>query len=219
MANKSKSKGNYGERRWASLLSDFTGEKFRKTPSSGGFNKQGGVVIAEHKFCGDVICDNQDFIFCLESKNRPDDFQLALLNTRPESAEFTKWWFQTCLDAKTNQLLPFLGFKVGASAGTVGNDFVAMSYAVLQHIGYPQDMPLTVLEVYRKPFWLKMTKSTGSKKKGTKTTYQKYFVSFPIPCIVNWKLISENCDKDSFFNMPDWSISECEKFIIHESDP
>jgi hypothetical protein len=195
MANKSKSKGNYGERRWAKLLMEFTGKNFRKTPSSGGFNKQGGVTIAEHKFCGDVICDDPSFIFSVESKNRPEDFQVGLLLHSPETAKFTEWWYQTIEDAKAVDLYPFLGFKINKASNTVvGNDFVATTHGVLMHIEYPYWCPRIALECYDCAMTIKVP--AGKKMVEVET-------KLPNAYVVAWKLVAKNCNKERFFIRPE----------------
>jgi len=189
MGNKSKRKGDYGERRWAKLLMELTGRSFRKTPSSGGFNKFGGVKIAQHRFCGDVICDDPLFAFCVESKNRPNDFQPGLLASNAGPACFTTWWNETCSDADEVGLQPFLGFKIGRSANKdVGNDFVAMTAWSLEHLEYGG--PRIVVDSYRSVVTVNVVSRKGVKKQE---------VSLPTPCIVGWRSLSRSCNPEKFF--------------------
>lgn len=119
-------KGKTYERRCAKLLTEFTKTNFRKTPGSGGFNKQGGVSVREELFCGDLICDKKDFLFCIEAKNR-DEFSFTALLKSPETAAFTKWWYQCVSDAKRADLKPLMFFKPN-----IRDDFIVMTLSEWQ---------------------------------------------------------------------------------------
>ena len=196
MSNKSKSKGNYGERRVAKLLMEFTGKNFRKTPNSGGFNKQ-GVVIAEHIFTGDVICDDAKFLFSVESKNRAASWSLAQLMCSPDKAQFTSWWYQTVEDAKAVSLMPMLFFKTQeSSTHTVGAEHVALdekgfdllfSQAFRHGVG---DVPYFKMNVFH---GVKEIIVRDGKKN---VTVQ---VDLPTPYIVNWRQLIKYADKDLMF--------------------
>lgn len=110
VGKKSKRKGKTYEAHVASLLTQFTNTSFRRVPSSGGFNKTGGVVVATQIFTGDVFCDNPDFKFSVEAKNRKDISLTALLRD-PTSAKLTKYWYQCVEDAKNNNRKPIMFFK------------------------------------------------------------------------------------------------------------
>ena len=99
IGRRAKGKGSSYERRVAKFLMELTGVNFRKTPASGGFGKQ-GVIVAEHAFTGDIICDRPDFKFSVECKNRANDFSFAQILSVPDKAPFTIWWHQTVEDAK-----------------------------------------------------------------------------------------------------------------------
>ncbi len=192
IGRRSKNKGNYGERRIAKLLTDFTGKNFRRTPGSGGFGKQ-GLVVAEHVFTGDVISDDKDFQFCIESKNRPNCFSLAHLATLPEKAEFTEWWYHTLEDAKSVNRFPALFFKIGGSStATVGNDFVALTKEGMEHLQYPEDAQKLVFDVYSKEITFKSSKL-------------KDFVTakLPTPYIISWRLIAKHVNPSRMFEVPD----------------
>lgn len=107
---KSGPKGKRYEYRVVELLSTFCGKKFRRVPSSGAFNKTGGVVICEHIFSGDVICEDEGFLFNVEAKNRNDISLAAALKT-PDTSMLVKCWRQCVGDATTNNLLPMMFFK------------------------------------------------------------------------------------------------------------
>jgi hypothetical protein len=134
MGAKSKQKGNRYERRCAKLLHEFTGVNFRKVPASGGFNKFGGQVVAEHAFSGDVICDRKDFLFSVEAKSQKVFSFVAMLKN-PSKCAFTDWWKQCVDDAKKVSKFPMLIFKPDTT-----EDFVALTtegYFCLGLVGVP----------------------------------------------------------------------------------
>ena len=65
----SKKKGDTNERAAASWLHKWTRELFIRTPSSGGRRLENAS-----NFCGDVVCENEDFNFpfVVETKHRKD---------------------------------------------------------------------------------------------------------------------------------------------------
>jgi hypothetical protein len=216
IGKKAKSKGTRGERRVAQLLNELTGKGFRKTPSSGGYNKFGGVVIAEHKFCGDVICDDQSFAFCVEAKNRPDDFSAATLSTAPQSAQFSDWWSQVNEESKKVKLLPMLYFKFGkASNNLVKNDFIAITERVAEYLEYPMNKPHLKVVAYDQPVWIKLK----VKIKGKRTKQNAMMlVKLPDPLLINWNNLADSINKDKLFSLPDWVEEENNRFQIIERD-
>ena len=122
MGAKSKQKGNRYERRCVQLLAEFTGVSFRRIPSSGAFNKFGGVKVAEHVFSGDVICDKKEFLFSVEAKSQKKFSFVAMLKS-PNSCAFTDWWKQCVDDAKQVSKLPMLMFKPD-----ITEDFIALTH-------------------------------------------------------------------------------------------
>jgi hypothetical protein len=142
MGSKSKQKGNRYERRCAKLLSEFTNVNFRKVPASGGFNKFGGQVVAEHAFSGDVICDKKEFIFSVEAKSQKAFSFVAMLKS-PETALFTKWWEQCVEDATRVCKLPLLMFKPDNQ-----EDFVALTIGGVVELGVPSTTPHFAAEIY-----------------------------------------------------------------------
>jgi hypothetical protein len=213
VARKSKNRGDYGERRIAKLLMEFTSKKFRKTPSSGGYNKQGGVQIAEHKFCGDVICDDSNFSFCIESKNRPNDFNLAALSV-PSNAKFTEWWFQCLNDAQQVNLLGMLYFKLGGSSNVqVKNDYLAMTWRIAEYLGYPKRSPHVCLMSYSDPVIIKFKE----KVKGVKKHIMRpVVVKLPDPVLISWALFVQHVNPTSLFKLPTWVEEENSKLRILE---
>lgn len=177
-----KRRGKTYERRVATLLTEFTGVNFRSTPGSGGYNKQGGVTIREELFCGDLIADRSDFLYCIEAKNREIfDFNPILKN--PETAAFTLWWYQCVQDAKRVGLEPLMFFKPNGS-----DDFIVITVDEHQKwLNNGTDIPYFILEVYQKPLNLKIDKDTII------TT------TLPVPVIMDWKAVAKIHDPKTMF--------------------
>lgn len=234
VARKSKNKGKYGEKRTAELLMKWSGVAFRRTPNSGGYNKAGGVVIAGHRFCGDVICDDPNFAFCVEVKNRPDDFQLSTIATAPSSAQFSDWWYQCLDDGMRTTLMSLLSFKCGLSGNSqIPNDFLAVTKRVLEHLEYPPDAPKFVLDSFNQPVWIEVTEKVKNQKNltfkdgsvvpNTKTSWplfakenpnassmkirKKLHIKLPTPYCLSWKLLMELGNPQRLFTKPTWEIS------------
>jgi len=142
IGKRSKAKGKRYESRAAKLLTDFTGVNFRKTPGSGGWNKAGGVKVADYVFCGDIICDNKHFVFSVEAKSRKSFSFVAILKN-PEIAAFTGWWKQCIEDAVSIHKLPFMMFKPDYQ-----EDFVALTEEGESALGIPNNTPRFTLDVY-----------------------------------------------------------------------
>jgi hypothetical protein len=183
VGRKAKRKGKTYERRCAKLLTEWTGVNFRKTPGSGGFNKQGGVVIREELFCGDLICDRSDFKFCVEAKNR-QEFNFNAILKNPNTAAFTKWWWQCNDDAARMSLMPILFFKPNNV-----DDFIALDFSALSMFGYTGRR--FMLDCYGSPVTFTMT--TKDKKKETITA------KLSIPFIINWKEFAAEVDPSIAF--------------------
>ena len=182
----SKQKGKRGERRVATLLTEFTGKNFRKVPGSGGFNKQ-GIIVAERCFSGDIICDDLNFIFSVESKNRPNDFSIAQILAVPEKAPFTHWWYQTISDADQVRLFPMLFFKASqSSTKTVGSEHIAITSEAFEAMGCPDEMPRLTLDIYSQVSSLVVEGNSVS-------------VTLPMPIIVNWRIFIKHTDPTKMF--------------------
>lgn len=129
VGKKSKRKGKKYESRVSSLLTNFTGVKFRRVPCSGGFNKTGGRVILEHIFSGDVICEDRQFRYSIEAKYRKDISLTALLKN-PKTAALAKYWKQCVDDANSNKLKPMMFFKPNTNS-----DWVCLSIEDAKYVG------------------------------------------------------------------------------------
>ena len=182
IGRRSKRKGKTYERRCAKILTEFTGINFRPTPASGGFNKQ-GVTIREELFCGDLICDSPNFRFCIEAKNR-EEFSFTALLKKPQTAAFTKWWWQCTDDAQRVGLFPLLFFKPDNNA-----DFVVMTKD--QFLDICPQVPAFILDIYDGPMTIKVTKDRVK---------QEVTVTLPTPVVMDWKQFVSHCDPGVMFN-------------------
>lgn len=186
VGKRSKRKGKTYERRTAKLLTEASGAKFRKTPGSGGFNKQGGVQIREEMFCGDVICDQSDFAFCVESKNRKS-FSFVGILKNPDTAAFTSWWYQCCQDAGEVDLLPILFFKPDNQADFIALDKRGMDKLQAWHLEH------FTLSLYEERLMTFKVKDRWSKKT------EEVECKLPVPYILNWKVVKEEVPSDHWF--------------------
>ena len=182
---RSKRKGNTYERRCAKLLMEFTSVNFRRVPASGGFNKHSGATIREELFCGDLICDNPNFLFCVEAKNRKS-YSLEAVIKSPATAELTKWWLQCVNDANTAKLLPLMFFKPNRS-----DDFIAVcdeGYNIL--VRECPSIPHIRLRAFREPLDIKYKNNR---------VVETITIKLPEPIIIDWKAISEHCTGSDMF--------------------
>ena len=194
IGRRSKNKGKAGEYRTAKLLMEFTGRNFRRTPASGGFNKQGGVKVADYVFSGDVICDDRNFCFSVENKNQPNKFSFPQLASVPENADFAEWWYQVTEDAKSANRLPILFFKAAhASTQTVSAEHVALNKKGIEILRYPNDAPKIVFDIFHKSFQIELRERFSKKKK-------KVTVELDNPIyVINWKNIQRHVNPERFF--------------------
>jgi len=187
MGIKSKHKGNRYERRCATLLIDFTGESFRRIPSSGAFNKFGGVKVAEHVFSGDLICDKADLKFSIEAKSQKVFSFVALLKD-PEKTAFTKWWQQCVEDAISVNRMPMLMFKPD-----IQEDFVGITEDGMTLLEIPEHAPHFGLNIY-----------------GHSTSNSS--IQLPTPKIFRWKTFASMANPSKMFGGTDGLLRkiECE---------
>lgn len=166
------------------MLTEYTEVSFRSTPSSGGFNKFGGVAIREELFCGDVISDSKDFKFCIEAKNR-EEFTFESILKNPNTAPFTIWWHQCCDDAERVNLLPMLFFKPDRQA-----DFIAVRLSDFKDD--LEKIPHFRIAAYDGvPLSIKM-------RDGKQVTILD--VELETPCIINWKDFIKAYPAEEMFN-------------------
>lgn len=98
------------ERRVAKKFCEWTGRNiFRRTPQSGGFNKNQAQVVAEEEFISDIMCD-EPILYAIEVKSG-DGFSLNAAMNGPDTSKFTEWWEQACNDAEQVGKYPLLWFK------------------------------------------------------------------------------------------------------------
>lgn len=102
MATNGKAKGDNFERKIAKKMTDWTGTKFERVPASGGLHwKQ------DNRVYGDIICNDPDFPFVIECKNREAWNMDALING---SKEVESWWKQVNRDAGETGKAPMVIF-------------------------------------------------------------------------------------------------------------
>lgn len=188
IGKRSKRKGKTYERRCAKILGEFTGVNFRSTPGSGGFNKQGGTVIREELFCGDLICDSPNFRYCIEAKNR-EEFSFTALIKSPEKAAFTRWWYQCVSDAKNVGLKPLLFFKPNRQ-----DDFVVMTQDEWNNVYGHLDCPHYAINCYSSPITIVIEMGYGKNK-----TKEQFFVKLPQAVMIDWKQFISYHDPKSMF--------------------
>jgi hypothetical protein len=173
VGRRSKRKGKKYESRVASILSKFTGVNFRRVPMSGGFNKFGGVVVAEHVFSGDVLCDNKSFLYSVEAKNR-EDVSLTALLKNPESASLTKYWYQCCEDAAVNHRKPIMFFKPN-----VNDDWVAVCIYDVEALSL-QNSSHIIVNIYHAPVMLSIINRDSKGKKLSKEVKEVNMQNFVV---------------------------------------
>lgn len=178
IGRRSKRKGKRYESRVAKLLTDFTKVNFRKIPSSGGFNKFGGVVVAKHVFTGDVCCDNSSFKYSVEAKNR-QDINIATIIKNPSTSPLSKYWYQCVEDANSNNKKPIMFFKPNNQS-----DFICISQKDDVYDKLKNSNHLCV-NVYNSPVFMSVI-ARGSK--GQKLGVSSKDVSLPNFIIIDWEL-------------------------------
>lgn len=113
-SNVSRSKNQ--ERQIAKLLSDWTGEQFRRRRATG---RDHATVAVE--MCADVIPVDKPFLFSVEAKTGKG-FRFESMLSVPRTCLFTEWWHQTCYDAEliskslSKTLYPMLFFRPNPQA-------------------------------------------------------------------------------------------------------
>jgi hypothetical protein len=111
---KSKGAGKDYELRVAKALTSWWGGKpFRRTPNSGGWDKQ--VGDGEIAAAGDIIAPHgSTFPFCVECKHRKEAINFFAESTgESDSSTLVDWWKQCERDAATVCKVPLLIFQCG----------------------------------------------------------------------------------------------------------
>lgn len=119
MAN-GKQKGNRAERVAAKLFSDWSGEKFNRTPASGGLHWQ-----RDNRVAGDIVPpEGLEFPFVVEVKSYRKG-KLEILDFANQSGLLAKFWVKLVGEASALDKTPLLLFRANnMEAGT----FVAITY-------------------------------------------------------------------------------------------
>ena len=111
---KSKGAGKDYELRVAKALTSWWGGKpFRRTPNSGGWDKQ--VGDGQVKAAGDIIAPEEShFPFCVECKHRKEAINFFAESTGgADSSTLVDWWKQCERDAATVSKTPLLITQCG----------------------------------------------------------------------------------------------------------
>lgn len=101
-----RNKGANQERKLAKLLSDWWGAKVYRTPGSGAWATS--HTDGKLNSAGDIVCEDPNFPFCVESK-KVEGWHLEQLLTSPKCI-IRKWWQQT-LDETPVDKEPLLIFS------------------------------------------------------------------------------------------------------------
>lgn len=100
-----KKKGNLNEREVCKFLQLWTGQKFIRTPASGGRRLENNDM-----FVGDVVCENQDFkfVFTVETKHYQKLGLKTLKGQMRANAKIFGFWEQAKSDAERAKKIPML---------------------------------------------------------------------------------------------------------------
>jgi len=135
---KNKAAGSDYERKVAKCLEAWRGCPFRRTPNSGGWDKQttDGEVMA----VGDIISTDPDFPFAIECKHRKES--LNLFSVHGDASDMLlDWWKQCEDDAATIGKAPLLIMSCGRTEYAMVRDF-----AQAKHTEPQNARVITVLE-------------------------------------------------------------------------
>lgn len=119
----SKQKGNANELKCAEAITMWTGEKFTRTPSSGGLRWQSSQGIA-----ADLVCENPDFYFPLstETKHLADFDDVKILAV----------WKQALADAVRAKKLPVLFLRRNGTRKFIYEGQECLNYFVFMDVLY-----------------------------------------------------------------------------------
>lgn len=170
-------KGANYELKIAKLLKEYTSVNFRRVPASGGFNKRGTNTVAKEYFCGDLISDRSDFLYCIEAKNRKG-FNLLNSIKNIETSELTEWWFQACEDALDVNLAPLMFIHLSG-----GFEIVCIEY---------NDNLINGIK-------LEMYDSIVNFNKGSGKLKRSLSAKLPIPYIMGWNEFKKQFKPEDMF--------------------
>jgi hypothetical protein len=180
--------GKSHERRMAHLLTEFTGQEFRRRRVTG--RDQGTI---DRESTSDVISSRGLCAFSIEGK-AGKGFSLDALMASPDTSLFTKWWFQATYDANllTNAIkkpiYPMVMFKPIPAW-----DWVAVSKkGFSEQLVHKGVFPIILYEGFGNRTY------TMSVSHGDRT---KQIIDQNLDDVVfcRWKTFAENIDADSLF--------------------
>jgi hypothetical protein len=191
-SNVSRSKSH--ERRWADLLSQWTGVQFRRRRIEG--RTEDTILINS---TGDIIPTRGSIHFNIEAKIGKG-FSFDSILKAPQKALFTAWYHQSSYDAKLftdvhdRKVYPFVFFKP-----TMNSDWVALSskafYDVLQPVKTHADVPRLDFDHFGK---------CGPIELNVSRTKNKSMVSLELDPVtfVRWPDFRDGIRPESFFTEP-----------------
>ena len=150
-----KAKGNVFERKIAKIMTEWTGIKFERVPASGGLHWK-----KDNRVYGDIVCNDPDFPFVIECKNRE---KWKMDNVFKGSAEVEKGWEQVTIDGIVKKLKA-LGISV--KYDNADNKRPGFKFAEYELKGVPvrlvmggRDLESNTIEVTRRDTFEKQTRS------------------------------------------------------------
>lgn len=181
-------KGKTLERRIAHLLTEFTGQEFRRRRVTG--RDQGTI---DRESTSDVISSRGLCAFSIEAK-AGKGFSLDALMANPSTALFTKWWFQATYDANllsaaiNKQIYPLLMFKP-----ITAWDWIAISKkGFTEQLAHKGPFPVLLFEGYQNQTYSMSVSHSDRTKQIIDQTLDDVV-------ICRWKSFAENIEADSLF--------------------
>lgn len=185
-------KGKTGERRIARLLTEWTGEEFRRRRVEG---RDSNVVDREST--ADIIPAKRQIIFSIEVKcGECVSFDGILAN--PKNNKWTVWWHQCCYDAMilskalNKRIFPLMFFKPHPNF-----DWVAVAKAPFcdNILKFNKEFPMLSLDMFK---WLGPIEHNISQSKKNKV-----MESIDLhPCYLSrWRDFADNINPESIFHV------------------
>lgn len=197
-SNVSRSKDQ--ERKIAKLLSEWSGEEFRRRRATG---RDHATIAVE--MCADVIPVDKPFLFSVEAKTGKG-FRFESMVTVPKTSLFTTWWHQTCYDAQLisdhlgKRIYPMLFFRPNPQETWVA--FSALAAHRLRPVGGQEAKPEVwwphlLFDNYRYMGPVAGDVSHGRPKPGTKKAPKMVDVLLDPVAMCPWKDFAANVDPTS----------------------
>lgn len=188
-------RGKTLERRVAKLLTEWTGETFRRRRVEG----RDSTTI-ERDSTADVISVQKQTVFSIEVKNAKG-FSLDALLANPETTKFVSWWHQATYDAHlltdiyTTKIYPFLFFKPIPSWDWVA--FPTESIGIIKSTDQNQSSDPWFPTI--KFDWFDRMEPVSMNVSQSKKNPVMYELQLPSCYICRWVDFKNNVDPRSFF--------------------